>query len=285
MANVPKIIAENRGEPGRLVLPCAWGRHPRPQSPRHADAALGRGENPQLVQSLRSSVDMFASIGLDGVGAARWSTRPSQKPSHAWPWPSKSEFFRTAPACDAPAATSNSRFRRLKRGAHADAERFFYSRPLLAQPTSHFPFVALAGLTLRLLRCNPTFRQPLINIVWMKRFSEFAVDDLRYSRCGPQFGRKTKLPRRAAKPSQDLALLCRRQLGRSPGMRLGFQSCQAVFAISPHPALNTSRRNTEKVRHFLLRIVVPDARHGQPSSPLQFGPGSMRSHTDLYACP
>ena len=56
----------------------------------------------------------------------------------------------------------------------------------------------------------------------MELLAELALDHLRHPRRTPQFGGKTELARRVAKPLQDLAFLAGDSFGGRPGCGLAF---------------------------------------------------------------
>jgi hypothetical protein len=282
---VPDAIADSRNIIFGSVRPCAWDRRPKPRSPRRPNSPTVLEENPPTAPRLRNFAERFSSKALSDDFSEKSSMRPSPKLFHdAKLLFSRSEFFREAPACVERAATSKSRFRRSKRGMHADAWRFFYSRPILAQPVSHDSLVPLAGLPLRLLRRDAAFGQPLIDIMRMKFFAELASNQFGHARRAPEIGGKSKLSRREAKPLQNLPLLLSGEPGRSSRMRLGLQSGHAAFPIRSLPALDASRMNVEEIRYFLLRIARVETGNGQSPPPLPLGWFSFRYHVILYAC-
>jgi len=282
--DVPVAVADSRSTICGSVRPCALGRHPKPRLPRRPNCAIVREEIPTTVPRSRSFAEMFSNKAPSDDVSAKSSRRPSPKLSRdEMPWVSGGEFSREAPACGEPAATSKSRFRRSKRYAHADAGRFFYSRPLLAQPSPHFAVVPLAGLPLRFLRRNATLGQPLIEIMRMKLFAECSLNQFGHARGAPKIGGKAELPRRATEPRQNLPFLLRGEPWRSSRVRFCFQACRAAFSIRLRPTLNASRMNVEEIRHFLLRIAQVETFDGQSPSTLQLGWCSFRYHKILYA--
>jgi len=283
--DVPDAIEDNRNITFGSACPCAWDRRPKPQSPRRPDSAAVHGEIPPIAPRSRNFAERFSSKVPSDDFLEKSSRRPSQKPFHdEKPLFSGSEFSREAPACGERAATLKSRFRRSKLCVHADAWRFFYSRPLLAKPTSHFAVVSFAGLPLRLLRRDAAFGQPLIDIMRMKLFAELALNQFGHPRRAPEIGGKSELSGRAAKPLQNLPFLRSGKPGRPSRMRLGLQSGHSSFPICSLPTLDASRVYSEKIRHFLLRIARFEAGNGQSPPPLPLGWVSFRYHGILYVC-
>lgn len=285
MEDVPDAIADSRNITFGSVRPCAWDRRPKPQSPHRPDSAAVHGEIPQTAPHSRNFAERFSSTVPSDDFLEKSSRRPSPKPFHdEKPLFSGSEFSREAPTCGERAATLKSRFRRLKRYAHADAWRFFYSRPLLAKPVPHDSLVSFAGLPLRLLRRDAAFGQPLIDIMRMKLFAKLALNQFGHARRAPEIGGKTELSWRAAKPLQNLSLLRSGKPARPSRMRFGLQSDHSAFPIRSLPTLDASRMDIEEVRYFLLRIARVEAGNGQSPSPLPLGWVSFRYHVILYVC-
>jgi hypothetical protein len=281
---VPKTIGKKlAGCPGSVCL-YAWDHHPRPRSSAREGGAATTEGILRPGSCLQSYADMCASKGRGDDAEGKWSKPRWRKPvPDGTPWSSRRGFFLKAPTCAAPAATSKSRFHRSKRGAHADAGRFFYPRPLLAEPAADFPFVPLAGATGGLLRRDSPLGQPLIDVPRMKRHPKLSVNQIRHPGRSPEFGGEAKLGGRPLNPPQDMLFLPCCEFGQSAWCGFRSQTSQSLFAIGLDPSAHGSGVDPQKIGHFLLCITRAEAGDRQPSPAFQLGARSVRSHILQYA--
>jgi hypothetical protein len=264
--------------------PCASVRHPKQRLPVPADAQAAHGGNQPPVLDSQTPWDGCRNTGPDGVALERWSMprwptpAPDGRPMFSTP-----EFVRAAQACVEPTARAESRFRQSERGGHAAAPHFFYSQPILAQPTLHFDFVLLARLESGLLRRNTPLGKPLIEIPGMKFDSPLAVDDSRHPRGGPQFRGKSETCGRPAKPTQDLAFSGAGEFAWTPRGIVSLQSAVASPSIGFHPSGYRTGMNAQKLGDGSLMVACQNMADPQSPPSLQFVLESWSPHAYLYA--
>jgi hypothetical protein len=285
VAVFPALNADGSSTSGGSDRPCAWLLRPRSQSPDHASDAANIARISPIARCSHTRADNCANTSPGDDAEARCLWQPRAKLFHGGlSWDAGKEFFRAAPACVEPAGTSKTRFRRSKPDAHAAAQHFFYSRPLLPQPASDLSVVPFAGPPLGLLRGDPPLGQPLIDVPRMKFHPQLPPDQIRHARSGPKFRGVAELRGRTGKPGNNFSFLFCRQLGDPARMRLGLQPFATFLAVGAHPFGHGLTPNPEKVGNLLMRIIRANTVYGQQPSPLQLGSGSMRSHGILYAC-
>jgi len=278
-------IAGSHAAPRESRLPCASAHHPRrPSQAREGDPAGDGGNLPHAPDS-RSSSDRFGSRARGDAVVGRSSMPRWPRPARGGrPTSSARESVRAAQACDGPAVKARSRFRRSGPDTHAAAPHFFYPRPLLAQPALHFVFVLLTGSEARLLRRDPPFGEPLIEVPRMKLDPPLAVDHSRYARGGPQLSGKSETLGRTSEPSQNLTLLPAAQLPRASARIAPCQCTIASATIGFHPATHGAGMNTHELGDGSLPIAGQNMADSQSPPPFQLLLESWRPHTYLYAC-
>jgi hypothetical protein len=264
----------------------AWARHPKPRSRLHEGESASDAKSLPHAPGLQKPSDRCGSKAPTDADAERSSAPQWPKLARdGRPMSSVSEFVHAAIACDEPAATAKSRFRRSGPSALVAALLFFYLRPLLVQPAMHFGFVLLAGLESRLLRRNVPFGQPLIEITRMECDRPLTLNHPRHAGCGPQFGGKSKALRGLHEPSQYLTLLSPGQLPRATAGIASGQCRVATATIGFHPAAHRTGMNSQKVGDGPLFVARQHMVDPQSPPPFQFFLETLSPHTYLYACP
>lgn len=154
---------------------------------------------------------------------------------------------------------------------------------MVVAPIADDFFVPLVGFAFWLLRCDPSLRQPMVEVTRVKPDSEVLLDQLAHSIRGPQLANEIVIQRASLQPRKNLLFLLAGKLRGSTTGCFRFQAIGTIFFPSRFPALNRAYVHAKKIGDLLLGITVLSARHRQSPPTFLLGGASFRSHAEAYA--
>ncbi len=159
---------------------------------------------------------------------------------------------------------------------------FFYSWPVLDDPSGDGRFVPFDGFELRLLAGESQRLEHIRKSVDMVLNAVASSDDFQNSRTGPQVGLEAFRAGAIKQAFSQSFALSRGELARLAGMWFGGQSPLAPLFVNLPPVSDRSLRGTDTPGDFSNRKFFIQQRHGLPPPPFQLIRASMRSHKPLF---
>ena len=143
--------------------------------------------------------------------------------------------------------------------------------------------VPLVGLPLWFLRCDPSLRQPMVEVTRVKTDPKVHFNQLTNAVRCPQLANEIVIQRAGLQPRQNHSLLLAGKFRGSTADWLRLQAIEAMFFPSRIPALDRAYVHAKKVGDLLLGVTFLSASHRQLPPTFPLGGASVRFHAEAYA--
>lgn len=171
-----------------------------------------------------------------------------------------------------------SRFRRPARDERSRPPLFNQPRPVFLNPIVNAGLIALASLSLGLLRSDVAGRQPPTEIVRAEGDAESLADEVANAPACPEFGRIAEFHRAPLEPAKNSLNLSVGEFGHATERRLAGQPGNALLVVAGLPFLDGPEVNAEELGNFFGRMAVVETLDRQKATTFQLSRGSFASH-------